>query len=186
MSVEFIYIWTIYVMHISSLQYIWGKIFGWKYRGKHQIVNWLIITALCLSGFFLIRTLHPVATAGRAVVTNLFSIVFLVFPYNGSLKNRVGLAVLHSVVLILLELMEWGILLIFGMFNWSMLNGSEAYYQIAFYYMIYYVGIMLIIWAIYVKKKYFKGHMLFLVLPCYQIFLAAAFFLCLSGLKQKL
>lgn len=180
---ESLYVWTIYCLHTVSAIYVWEQIFGYRYQGRHRKCFWIAISFLAAAASWLVRTLIPEASIWRFILTVGISWAYLILPFRGSLKKRVFLTAAETVMMLAFELAAYGILKAMGIHRQDYWYGSREYYGVTLYYMLFYIGIMLIAWAVYVRKRFSGKHFLCLTLPCYQILLVGVFLF--SGIRQE-
>lgn len=180
---ESLYVWTIYCLHIFSSVYVWEQIFGYRYQGRHRNCLRTAISFLAVAMSWLVRTLMPEASIWRVILTVGINWAYLILPFRGSLKKKSFLAVAETVIMLVLELAAYGILEAMGIHRQDFWYGSKEYYGVTLYYMLFYIGIMLIAWVVYVRRRFSGKHLLCLTLPCYQILLIAVFLF--SGIRQE-
>lgn len=168
---EKVYTWIIYMLHLASTGYICGTVFGWKYQGKWKNLQKFLTLAAIVVGIYLVRLVFPEGSLSRMVVTTIMTMFYMILPFAGSLKKRLVLSAVTTVVAWGIEFLAYGLLAFWGVVMedfWNDRQASMAHYAVSVYYMMFYIGVMLAIWGYYIKRKFVKEQLLFLTIPCFQ------------------
>lgn len=168
---EKVYTWVIYMLHLASTGYICGAIFGWKYQGRWSHLQKLLTFTATVISIYLIRLVFPEASLLRMLATTIITMQYMILPFAGSLRTRIVLSAVTTVVALGIELFSYGLLAFLGVALadfWNDRQESMAHYAVSVYYMMFYIGVMLVIWGYYIKRKFVKEQLLFLTIPCFQ------------------
>lgn len=170
--IELIYIWTLYALHLAAAAYIQSLIFGWKHQGKYKYLYRVGIYMITYISIFFIRMIFPEGTWLRVLVNGAILMWYMVILFGGTLRARILFAVVVEIVNFVLEFLNYFIMMLSGIAFEEYSNdlyNTHTYYAVTIFYMLYYIGIMFVIWIYYLRKKFIKEQLVFLIIPLYQL-----------------
>lgn len=169
---ELIYIWTLYAIHFATMGYVQSLIFGWKYCGKWKCLYRVGIWAAAILSVFFIRMTFPQTSLWRIIITSAVMICFMVFFFKGKFSKKLSFAIASLMVTYVMECMACVVMLVSGIAFAEYSNdlyNTHSYYAVTIGYMLYYIGVMFLIWGYFSRKRIIKQQSLFLIIPLYQL-----------------